>query len=94
MPRKQATEVQAGGPGFLLRAHVFALGAELGWRPDEVVTFAESVTGRSWRACGPVHLEAVRDEYLAIRRAIAAKALRRRMLVNALMFRDSVGGRR
>lgn len=94
MPRKQAPEEQAGGPGFLLRSQVLALGTELGWRPDEVVTFAEAVTGRSWRACGPVDLEAVRDEYLAIRRAIAAKALRRRMLVDALTFRDFVGGRR
>lgn len=60
-----------------LRAMVLRLGSRLGWSPGEVAEFAEALCGRPWARLGPAELEAVRDEYLALLQAIAAKAARR-----------------
>ena len=68
-----------------LRERVLGLGTQLGWRPNEVIAFAQGVTGRRWLDCGPAELEAVRDEYLAIQHAIEAKLLRRRARADALL---------
>lgn len=82
-------------PGNLecaLRERVLALGAQLGWREDDVIAFAEGLTGRRWQECGPAELAAIRDEYLAIQRAIEAKLLRRRALAGALHAERRIGG--
>jgi len=76
----------------VLRERVLALGTQLGWRQDEVIAFAEGVTGRHWQECGPAELAAVRDEYLTIQRAIEAKLLLRRALADALLAERCVGG--
>ncbi len=60
-----------------LRAAVLRLGGLLGWKPREVIAFAEAVTNRAWRECGPADFEAVLEEYRALLRAIHDKAERR-----------------
>ena len=60
-----------------LRLVVLRLGGLLGWGPRDVIGFAEALTGRPWRQCGRADLEAVRDEFLALRWAIRRKAARR-----------------
>jgi hypothetical protein len=55
---------------------VLRLGGLLGWGPRDVIGFAEALTGRTWRQCGRGDLEAVRDEFLALRWAIRRKAAR------------------
>jgi hypothetical protein len=59
-----------------LRAAVLRLGARLGWSARDVAAFAEALCGQPWACLGPAELEAVRDEYLALLRVIAAKAVR------------------
>ena len=76
----------------VLRERVLALGTQLGWRPNEVIAFAEGVTGRHWQECGPAELAAVRDEYLAIQQAIEGKLLRRRVLADAVLAVHRIGG--
>jgi hypothetical protein len=49
----------------------------LGWGPRDVIGFAEALTGQTWQQCGRADLEAVRDEFLALRWAIRRKATRR-----------------
>ena len=60
-----------------LRLVVLRLGGRLGWGPRDVIGFAEALTNRSWRRCGRTDLEAVRDEFLALRWAIRRKSARR-----------------
>ena len=60
-----------------LRLVVLRLGGRLGWGPREVIGFAEALTNRHWRRCGRTDLEAVRDEFLALRWAIRRKSARR-----------------
>ena len=57
-----------------LRLVVLRLGGRLGWRPRDVIGFAEALTNRPWRQCGRTDLEAVRDEFLALRWAIRRKS--------------------
>jgi hypothetical protein len=56
---------------------VLRLGGRLGWGPGEVIGFAEALTNRPWGRCGRTDLEAVRDEFLALRWAIRCKSARR-----------------
>jgi hypothetical protein len=56
---------------------VLRLGGRLGWGPPDVIGFAEALTNRPWRRCGRTDLEAVRDEFLALRWAIRRKSARR-----------------
>ncbi len=74
-----------------LRRRTMEIGMSLGWRTDEVVAFAECLTGRAWDACGQAELEVVCDEYEAIRRVIAAKRLRR-TIADKLMRDGREGG--
>ncbi len=60
-----------------LRAAVLRLGGLLGWKPREVIAFAEAVTDRSWGQCTVADFEAVLEEYQALLRAIHDKAERR-----------------
>jgi hypothetical protein len=60
-----------------LRLVVLRLGGRLGWGPREVIGFAEALTNRPWRRCGRTDLEAVRDEFLALRWAIRHRAARK-----------------
>ena len=60
-----------------LRLVVLRLGGRLGWGPRDVIGFAEALTNRPWRQCGRMDLEAVRDEFLAIRWVIRRKSARR-----------------
>ena len=60
-----------------LRLVVLRLGGRLGWRPRDVIGFAEALTNRPWRRCGRTDLEAVRDEFLALRWVIRRKSARR-----------------
>jgi len=60
-----------------LRLVVLRLGGRLGWGPRDVIGFAEALTNRSWRRCGRTDLEAVRDEFLALRWVIRRKSARR-----------------
>ena len=60
-----------------LRLVVLRLGSRLGWAPRDVIGFAEALTNRPWRRCGRTDLEAVRDEFLALRWVIRGKAARR-----------------
>ena len=60
-----------------LRLVVLRLGGRLGWGPRDVIGFAEALTNRPWRQCGRMDLEAVRDEFLALRWAIRCKSARR-----------------
>ena len=60
-----------------LRLSVLRLGGLLGWGPRDVIGFTEALTGRTWRRCGRLDLEAVRDEFLALRWAIRRKTARR-----------------
>ena len=60
-----------------LRLVVLRLGGRLGWGPRDVIGFAEALTNRSWRRCGRTDLEAVRDEFLALRWVIRRKAAQR-----------------
>ncbi len=59
-----------------LRGAVFTLGGLLGWGSRDVITFAESVTGRPWRRCGCAEFEHVVEEYWAIGRVIQEKRAR------------------
>ena len=74
-----------------LRHRVMELGTRLGWRRDEVVAFAESLAGRPWDTCEEAELEAVRQEYEAIQREIAAKRLRRRLLAEEILAQEYRG---
>ena len=60
-----------------LRLVVLRLGGRLGWGPRDVIGFAEALTNRPWRQCGRTDLEAVRDEFLALRWVIRRKSARR-----------------
>ena len=60
-----------------LRLVVLRLGGRLGWGPRDVIGFAEALTNRPWRQCGRYELEAVRDEYIALLRAIRRGAARK-----------------
>ena len=60
-----------------LRLVVLRLGGGLGWGQRDVIAFAEALTSRPWRRCGRTDLEAVRDEFLALRRVIRRKAAQR-----------------
>ena len=60
-----------------LRLVVLQLGGRLGWGPRDVIGFAEALTNRPWRQCGRADLEAVRDEFLALRWVIRCKSARR-----------------
>ena len=60
-----------------LRLVVLRLGGRLGWGPREVIGFAEALTNRPWGRCGRTDLEAVRDEFLALRWVIRRKSARR-----------------
>ena len=62
-----------------LRAAVLRLGGLLGWQPDEVIGFAEALTGCPWRRCGCAEFEVVLDEYIGLVHAIHARAARRRL---------------
>jgi hypothetical protein len=92
MPPDLVTYRSGGSVDFVLRERVLALGRKLGWRPNEVIIFAEGVTGRHWQECGPAELAAVRNEYRTIQRAIEAKLLRRRALAHALHAEPRIGG--
>ncbi len=59
------------------RTAVLRLGGLLGWKPREVITFAEAVTSRPWSHCTGADFEAVLEEYHALLRAIHDKAERR-----------------
>jgi hypothetical protein len=74
-----------------LRLTVLRLGGLLGWGPRDVIGFTEALTGRTWRQCGRLELEAVRDEFLALRWVIRRKAARRsvRSPIPLLTRRDS-----
>jgi hypothetical protein len=56
---------------------VLRLGGRLGWGPRDVIGFAEALTNRPWLKCGRTDLEAVRDEFLALRWVIRRKSARR-----------------
>ena len=88
----QVIDRSTGNLECALRERVLALGRKLGWRPNEVIIFAEGVTGRHWQECGPAELAAVRDEYRTIQRAIEAKLLRRRARADALLAEHCVEG--
>ena len=60
-----------------LRLVVLRLGGRLGWGPRDVIGFAEALTNRPWRQCDHTDLEAVRDEFLALRWVIRRKSARR-----------------
>ena len=60
-----------------LRLVVLRLGGRLGWGPRDVIGFAEALTNRPWRQCGRTDLEAVRDEFLALRWVIRCRSARR-----------------
>ncbi len=60
-----------------LGAAVLRVGGLLGWRPREVIAFAEAVTDRPWSHCTAADFEAVLEEYHALLRAIHDKAERR-----------------
>ena len=60
-----------------LRLVVLRLGGRLGWGPRDVIGFAEALTNHPWRQCGHTDLEAVRDEFLALRWVIRRKSARR-----------------
>lgn len=60
-----------------LRLTVLRLGGLLGWGPRDVIGFTEALTGRTWQQCGGLDLEAVRDEFLALRWVVRRKAARR-----------------
>jgi len=60
-----------------LRLNVLRLGGLLGWGPRDVIGFAETLTGHSWKRCGRSDLAVVRDEFLALRWVIRRKAARR-----------------
>jgi hypothetical protein len=60
-----------------LRLVVLRLGGRLGWGPRDVISFAEALTNRPWLKCGRTDLEAVRDEFLALRWVIRRKSARR-----------------
>jgi hypothetical protein len=60
-----------------LRLTVLRLGGLLGWGPRDVIGFTEALTGRTWRQCGRLELEAVQDEFLALRWVIRRKVARR-----------------
>jgi len=60
-----------------LRLVVLRLGGRLGWGPRDVIGFAEALTNHPWRRCGRMDLEAVRDEFLALRWVIRRKAAQR-----------------
>jgi hypothetical protein len=86
---KASDEVQAPCAEF-----VMAFGAGLGWHPDEVIAFAEALTGRRWEEFRPADFAAAQTEYLAIRRAIEAKRLRRRPQLVALLGEGHPGTQR
>ncbi len=67
----------AGARRARLREAVLRAGGRLGWNEREVVAFAEALVGRPWRRCGPLDLEAVLGEYVALARIARAKAERR-----------------
>lgn len=92
MRTDQVIDRSGSSPDPVLREQVLALGIQLGWRQNEVIAFAEGVTGRRWQDCGPAELAAVRDEYLTIQRAIEAKRLCRRRLADALLAGQRTGG--
>lgn len=60
-----------------LRVTILRLGGLLGWGPRDVIGFSEALAGRPWRRCGRPELEAVRDEYLVLVRAVRRKIARR-----------------
>ena len=66
----------AGARRARLRDAVLRAGARLGWNEREVVAFAEALVGRAWRSCGPIDLEAVLGEYVALARVAREKSER------------------
>ncbi len=69
------------GKRVRLRAAVLHYGSLLGWQTQEVIAFAEALTGCPWRRCGCDELVAVLDEYLSIMDVIQGKAARRHLAV-------------
>ena len=67
----------AGARRACLREAVLRAGGRLGWNEREVVAFAEALVGRPWRRCGPLDLEGVLGEYVALARVAREKAERR-----------------
>jgi hypothetical protein len=60
-----------------LQAAAPRLGGLLGWQTGDVVAFAGAPTHRRWDRCGSAELGAVLEEYLALARAVHARACRR-----------------
>ena len=92
MRRDHVIDRSGSSLDWALRERVLTLGTQLGWRPNEIIAFAQGVTGRRWQDCRPAELEAVRDEYLAIQRAIEAKLLRRRARADTLLAGHRIAG--
>jgi hypothetical protein len=65
------------GPPPGLRTAVLRAGAVLGWRRQEVIAFAEALTGCPWPRCTGADLQMVLGEYRDLASAAAAKLARR-----------------
>lgn len=83
-PRIRSVSRALAGERARLRTEVLQLGGALGWRPQEVISFAEALTNCPWRRCGPSEFETVLAEYRALVRAIDEKAERRAVRDTAL----------
>ena len=71
-------EVLAVGYGSGDAAEAIPMMVAEGWREAaERIGFAEALTNRPWRRCGRTDLEAVRDEFLALRWTIRRKSAHR-----------------
>jgi hypothetical protein len=75
-----------------LRRSVLHLGNLLGWSQDEILVFAEAVTGAPWERCASEDLLAVVGEYRDIMQVLAVRLARRRTRRLADGRTDDAGG--